>query len=220
MLELRKRNALAGVTPMGRDRRTCPRYNFTAEAEALDANSRAKMTARTSDISRGGCYVDTFCPFPRNSSVMLRIVRDKESLVAQAKVMYSKLGMGMGLSFTALEPDNKRILDRWISELSGTAPLDFNDHHHEHSVPRQRATAQINSNVQNGASASNHPNTQTDHITQSNHNSQTNSTAQSKNNDPAYVLGELIIALMRSGGLSSAEGNSLLLKLVQRDTSS
>src|SRR5271163_2577641 len=103
MLELRKRNALAGVAPMGRDRRTCPRYSFTAETEAVDANSRAKMTARTSDISRGGCYVDTFCPFPRNSSVKLRILRDKESLVAQAKVVYSKLGMGMGLAFTALE---------------------------------------------------------------------------------------------------------------------
>lgn len=220
MLELRKRNALAGVTPMGRDRRTCPRYSFTAEAEALDANSRAKMTARTSDISRGGCYVDTFCPFPRNASVMLRIVRDKESLIAQAKVVYSKLGMGMGLSFTSLEPDNKRVLDRWIGELSGTAPLDFNDHHHEHSVPRQHPAPQNNSSSQNGASAPSHPTTQTDHLTHSTHNTQTNSTAQSKNNDPAYVLGELIIALMRRGGLSSEEGNSLLLKLVQRDTSS
>jgi len=213
MLELRKRNALAGVTPMGRDRRTCPRYSFTAEAEALDANSRAKMTARTSDISRGGCYVDTFCPFPRNSSVLLRIVRDKESLVAQAKVVYSKLGMVMGLSFTALEPDNKRVLDRWIGELSGTAPLEFNDHHHEHSVPRQHTETQNNSSAHNGANTQSHPNSQSN-------NTQSNSTAQSKNNDPAYVLGELIIALMRRGGLSSEEGNSLLLKLVQRDTSS
>jgi hypothetical protein len=208
MLELRKRNALAGVTPMGRDRRTCPRYSFTAEAEALDANSRAKMTARTSDISRGGCYVDTFCPFPRNSSVMLRIVRDKESLVAKAKVVYSKLGMGMGLSFTALEPDNKRILDRWIGELSGTAPLDFNDHHHEHSVPRQHVAAQNNSSAQNSTNAQNNPNTQS-----------SSSSSNSSHNDPAYVVGELIIALMRRGSLSSEEGNSLLLKLVQRDAS-
>lgn len=208
MLELRKRNALAGVTPMGRDRRTCPRYSFTAEAEALDANSRAKMTARTSDISRGGCYVDTFCPFPRNSSVMLRIVRDKESLVAKAKVVYSKLGMGMGLSFTALEPDNKRILDRWIGELSGTAPLDFNDHHHEHSVPRQHVAVQNNSSAQNSTNAQNNPNTQS-----------SGSSSNSSHNDPAYVVGELIIALMRRGSLSSEEGNSLLLKLVQRDAS-
>src|SRR5277367_4789780 len=119
MLELRKRNALAGVTPMGRDRRTCPRYSFTAEAEALDASSRARMTARTSDISRGGCYVDTFCPFPRNSSVKIRVLRDHESLIAQAKVVYSKLGMGMGLCFTSLEPDHKQMLDRWVGEFSG-----------------------------------------------------------------------------------------------------
>jgi len=184
MLEMRKRNALAGVAPMGRDRRTCPRYPFTAEAEALDADSRAKMSARTSDISRGGCYVDTFCPFPRNSTVRIRILRDNESLVAHAKVVYSKLGMGMGLSFTALEADNKGILDKWIGELSGSAPLEFNDITYVAPIPSHLV---VSSQIPN----------------------------QVLNNDPSYVVGELIIALIRRGGLSPTEGNALLAKLIK-----
>ena len=117
-------------SPAGRDRRVCPRYPFTATAETLDANSRSRMNARTSDISIGGCYVDTFCPLPRKTDVKIRISRNGECLEAQAMVVYSKIGMGMGLCFTSLEPDHRAMLDRWIAELSGEAPLSFEQHHH------------------------------------------------------------------------------------------
>ncbi len=180
MLELQKRNGLAGISPMGRDRRTSPRYSFTAEAEALDAHSRARMSARTSDISRGGCYVDTFCPFPQNSSVKIRILRDNQALVADAKVVYSKLGMGMGLSFSAIDAENRQVLDTWIGELSGTTPIVFKDFK---DAPRAEPIAP----------------------------------PQVAKNDASYVVGELIIALMRRGALSPPEGNALLLKLVKPD---
>jgi hypothetical protein len=36
-------------------------------------------------------------------------------------------------------------------------------------------------------------------------------------NDVSFVVGELIIALMRRGGLSTAEGNASRLKLVKHD---
>ncbi len=180
----KKPEARTAGSSAGRDRRVCPRYSFTATAETLDANSRSRMSARTSDISVGGCYVDTFCPLPRKTDVRIRISRDGESLEAQAVVVYSKIGMGMGLSFTSLEPDHRAMLDRWIAELSGEAPLSFEQHHHaeEPSVdtavdPREPCP---------------------------------------ENNDPSLVVGELIIALMRRGGLSPEEGNSLLCKLTAK----
>jgi hypothetical protein len=179
MLELQKRNGLAGITPMGRDRRTTPRYSFTAEAEALDAHSRARMSARTSDISRGGCYVDTFCPFPKNSSVKIRMLRDNQALVADAKVVYSQLGMGMGLSFSAIDAENRQVLETWIGELSGTTPIVFK----VISPAEPIAPPQV------------------------------------VKNDASYVVGELIIALMRRGALSPPEGNALLLKLLKPEGS-
>jgi hypothetical protein len=89
------------------------------------------MNARTSDISIGGCYVDTFCPLSRKTDVTFRISRDGEFLEAQAMVVYSKIGMGMGLSFTSLEPDHRAMLNRWIAELSGEAAPSFKQPHAE-----------------------------------------------------------------------------------------
>jgi hypothetical protein len=114
------------------ERRTCPRYHFTAAVEALDQNHRTRMNARTSDIGRGGCYVDTYCPFPLKTGVKLRLTNEKSSFMAEAKVVYSKIGMGMGLEFTSVEPQQMNVLERWIGELSGSSPMQFGglvEHH-------------------------------------------------------------------------------------------
>lgn len=176
----KKAAARIAGSPAGRDRRVCPRYPFTATAETLDANSRSRISARTSDISIGGCYVDTFCPLPRKTDVKIRISRDGEFLDAQAMVVYSKIGMGMGLCFTALEPDQRAMLNRWIAELSGEAPLSFEQHHAEEPAAETAVDP---------------------------------SEPCPEKSDPSLVVGELIIALMRRGGLSPEEGHSLLCKL-------
>ena len=36
--------------------------------------------------------------------------------------MYSQVGMGMGLVFTAAEPEQLWILEKWLAELSGELP--------------------------------------------------------------------------------------------------
>jgi len=74
---------------------------------------------RLSDISRNGCYVDTINPFAKDAALTLTVTRDNQSFKTQAKVVYSKMGMGMGLLFTTAEPDQLRILGSWLHELSG-----------------------------------------------------------------------------------------------------
>lgn len=72
---------------------------------------------RLSDISRNGCYVDTINPFAKDAAVALTVTKDNQSFRTQAKVVYSK--MGMGLLFTTAEPDQLRTLGSWLHELSG-----------------------------------------------------------------------------------------------------
>ena len=116
------------------ERRAHPRYHFCGAAEALDSLHRTRMNARTSDIGKGGCYVDTFSPYPLKTPVKIRITREKLSFTAEASVVCSNLGMGMGLAFTAIEPREMNVLDRWIGDLSGSAPMELapmptlNDH--------------------------------------------------------------------------------------------
>jgi hypothetical protein len=124
MFDERRKAALAAGQLTPEDRRAYPRYHFCASAEALDQGHRTRMSARVSDISRGGCYVDTFSPFPLKTDVKLRLTREKASFLADAKVVSSKTGMGMGLEFTAVEPQQMAVLEKWIGDLSGTAPFE------------------------------------------------------------------------------------------------
>jgi hypothetical protein len=101
------------------ERRRNLRFPFTATVEAVETKSGTKIVARTSDLSLGGCYIDTISPFPVGSEVTIRIVRNKETFEAQSKVVYSKIGMGMGLAFLSAQPKQVRLFQRWLLEISG-----------------------------------------------------------------------------------------------------
>ena len=101
------------------ERRRNLRFPFTATVEAIETKSGTKIVARTSDLSLGGCYIDTISPFPVGSEVTIRIVRNKETFEAQSKVVYSKIGMGMGLAFVSAQPRQVRLFQRWLLEISG-----------------------------------------------------------------------------------------------------
>ncbi len=104
---------------VGRERRTSPRYAFTATCDATEPKSGAKIVGRTSDLGRGGCYIDTIGPFPPGTNLVVRINRDNQTLRMAGKVIFAQPGMGMGLAFSENPADQKAILDQWIAELSG-----------------------------------------------------------------------------------------------------
>ncbi len=104
---------------LGKERRTSPRYPFTATCDATEPKSGAKIIGRTSDLGQGGCYIDTIGPFPKGTSLVVRINRENQTLKMFAKVAFAQPGMGMGLAFTESEPDQQSLLDHWIAELSG-----------------------------------------------------------------------------------------------------
>ena len=111
------------VQPEFVERRLDPRYQFTATAELVDLKSRTRVQARTSDLSRGGCYIDATSPLPVDTTVKMRLTQDSRSFEVEATVVYSLTGMGMGMKFTDATPEHMGVLERWIGELSGEAPL-------------------------------------------------------------------------------------------------
>jgi hypothetical protein len=121
-MELAKKTAYGQHAPVAVDpveKRSCPRFPFSPAVEALDLQADIRIEGRLSDISRNGCYIDTINPFAKDAAVALMVTRDNQSFKTQAKVVYSKTGMGMGLLFTTAEPDQLRILGSWLNELSG-----------------------------------------------------------------------------------------------------
>ncbi len=101
------------------EKRSCPRFPLSTGAEAFDVKANLLVTGRLSDISRNGCYMDTISPFAPNAAVVLTVTRDARTFRTKAKVIYSLNAMGMGLMFTSTEPDQVRVLESWLDELSG-----------------------------------------------------------------------------------------------------
>jgi hypothetical protein len=102
-----------------RERRHHARFPVTATVEAVELQSKARVTGRTSDLGMGGCYIDTISPLPLNSQVKMRITHEGRSFESKARVAVSSMGMGMGVAFIETEPDQLAILQTWIRELSG-----------------------------------------------------------------------------------------------------
>ena len=114
------------VAPAGADRRTHPRYEFIAAVEVIAAESGARIETRVRDLSQQGCYVDTNNALPLGTVTDVRITKGAQLFEAQARVVYSRASKGMGLVFTAIEPEPLRILETWLVEsrdlLAGGEP--------------------------------------------------------------------------------------------------
>jgi hypothetical protein len=122
----RPTNALEDTVDLSPDdRRSTTRYGFTATAEVVDMNSRTRMNTRISDLSMEGCYVDTNAPFPVRTKVRIRVSASKKTFETLGSVVYSLPNMGMGISFVETDPAQRVILKKWIDELSGAVPADF-----------------------------------------------------------------------------------------------
>jgi hypothetical protein len=115
------------VVPIASDpveKRRHPRFPFSTGGEAFDPQANVRVTGRLSDISRSGCYMDTISPFSINAAIILTITREGRTFKTKAKVVYSLNGMGMGMMFTTMEPEQARVLDAWLAELGGLIHLE------------------------------------------------------------------------------------------------
>jgi hypothetical protein len=155
------------------ERRFHSRFPFTVTVEATDPQSQAKLSARTSDVGLGGCYVDTLNPFAAGTLIKIRLTKDGVSLEADAKVIFSQVGMGMGVAFISAIPRQFRIFQKWLSELTGE------------SLPEPEPGERTEKDAVVAVSPK----------------------------DPDFVLRELLIALIKKGVLSEAEGKAMLQKL-------
>jgi hypothetical protein len=184
----------------GKERRAEPRYPVAAMAEATEIKSNTRVTGRISDIGIGGCYFEVMSPFAMGAELHVRITRNDKSLTANAKVLYSTGGMGMGLIFTNVAPEQRQVLQGWVGELSGSgvSPLAHHDAH-----------ADASSAAASGAGVS--PAAKGSELV---HEAPGAAERTGMNEDPRAVLNELITLLMRNRVLTDTEGKNLLRKLL------
>jgi hypothetical protein len=99
------------------DRRDSPRYALTLVAIVTELATSNVMNARSSDVSRSGCYVDTLQPLPTGTQVKILLRSGEEIFETLARVVYMCPGLGMGVNWGLSLPDKTlAILDRWLAK--------------------------------------------------------------------------------------------------------
>lgn len=99
---------------MEQERRRSPRFPFIASAEVQEESNGSRLSARISDISATGCYVDTINPLPGRTAVRVKIFNETQSFEALATVAYSVMHLGMGLRFGEMPPGSRNVLQEWL----------------------------------------------------------------------------------------------------------
>jgi len=120
------KHGTASPAPTGADRRSHPRYAFSAAIEVVAGQHGARIKTRVRDLSQQGCYVDTERPLALGTTADVRIAKGPQSFEARARVVYIQPGKGMGLVFTGVESDQLGTLHAWIAESRETSWLAAN----------------------------------------------------------------------------------------------
>jgi len=106
----------AGTSATQAERRETNRHPFIAAADVVELRSGALFSTRTTDIGPGGCFVDTLVPFGGGSRVRITIREGKTQFQATGIVVYSQSGLGMGIAFDELKPEQRQALSYWLGE--------------------------------------------------------------------------------------------------------
>jgi PilZ domain-containing protein len=106
---------------MGSEVRRSPRYPFYASAQITEFQRQTGMTARTSELSRHGCYMDMLNPLPLGTTVKIQLIHHEQTFETNGHVIYSQPNMGMGVAFDEIEVGQVVALEKWLSDLSGSS---------------------------------------------------------------------------------------------------
>lgn len=101
------------------DRRDSPRYALTLVAVVTETATANVLNARSSDVSRSGCYIDTLQPWPPGTHVKIVLRSGDEIFETPARVVYMCPGLGMGVNWGLNLPDKTMgMLDRWLAKAA------------------------------------------------------------------------------------------------------
>jgi hypothetical protein len=98
------------------ERRGSNRHPFIAAADVVELGTGVLFSTRTTDLGPGGCFVDTLVPFEAGSNVRVTIREGNHRFEATGIVVYSQSGLGMGIAFDDMKPEQRKTLAVWLGE--------------------------------------------------------------------------------------------------------
>ena len=101
------------------EKRSHARCLSNISAQVIETRSHTVLRGRITDIGLRGCYVDTINPFPMGTAVQIHMASDNHSFQFVGRVVHATTGLGMGMAFMEIAPEQEIALQQWIAELRG-----------------------------------------------------------------------------------------------------
>jgi len=99
------------------ERRKHPRFTVSVPVEVRAEGSDTPIRCATSDISLGGCYIESMYPFPVGTEVELKLQLEGTLLIL-AQVVTSYPQVGNGLQFVKILPEDHDELSAFLDSLA------------------------------------------------------------------------------------------------------
>jgi len=97
-----------------RERRRSIRHKIPVALELRPERNGCPLHARASDISTGGCYVETLLPLAVGTKLTIGIWLGSDKLLAEGLVRTCDPAVGMGIEFAGLTPEGAQRLGEFL----------------------------------------------------------------------------------------------------------
>jgi hypothetical protein len=108
---------LAAAATIGPDRRHNPRFSTQVQIEIREEGSDVPMRFETTDLSRGGCYVQLLMPLSVGIRVRLTLWLDGFPATIQGLVITRHPQYGNGIMFADFEGESDQLLKRYLEAV-------------------------------------------------------------------------------------------------------
>ncbi len=100
------------------DRRHHPRYTVQVQVEIRQEGSNFPMRLETTDLSRGGCYIQLIPALPLGVRVQLTLWLGDAPVAIQGRVVTRHPQFGNGIMFLDFEGEGDQLLNRYLQAIT------------------------------------------------------------------------------------------------------
>jgi hypothetical protein len=100
------------------ERRHHPRYTVKVQIEIRREGSDVPMRLETTDLSRGGCYIQLIMPMSRGTRVQVTLWLDGCPIVIHGLVVTRHPDFGNGIIFVDFQGQAEQLLQRYLQAVT------------------------------------------------------------------------------------------------------
>ncbi len=107
------------INNYAKDRRECPRIRVSVPVEIQTDAAGSPIRCATTDLSLGGCFIETIFPFPIGTNLDLQLSLGTIVLIA-ATVVTCDPQVGNGIRFMRMLPEDRETLEAFLQAAQQT----------------------------------------------------------------------------------------------------